>query len=153
MLFRRLAVFAGSFTIEAAEAVGTSGNLHEIHVLDLLTDLVEKSLVAFEPAVARYRLLETVRQYARERLDESGEAENARTRHLTFYLALAEKARPELVGPQQGAWLARLDLERENLLSAHSWCDHAKGGAEFGLRLISSVKRYWLNRGLLGLGY
>ena len=76
-----------------------------------------------------------------------------RTRHLGFYLALAEKARPELVGPDQGAWLARLDLERENLLSAHAWCDRADVGATLGLRLAWALKPYWINRGLLGLGH
>jgi tetratricopeptide (TPR) repeat protein len=102
---------------------------------------------------ARYRLLETVRQYAQERLDESGERDPACERHLHFYLALVEKAWPELVGPNQGTWLKRLDLERDNILAAHAGCNQAKGGAELGLRLASSVKRYWLNRGLLGLGH
>ena len=102
---------------------------------------------------ARYRLLETVRQYAHERLVESAEGDDARARHLAFYLALAEKARPELVGPEQGAWLARLDLERENLLSAHACCDRVPNGAESGLRLVYAIKPYWLNRGLLGVGY
>ncbi len=86
----------------------------------------------------RYRLVETVRQYAQDRLDDSGEGDAARTRHLVFYLALAEKASPELVGPGQGMWLARLDLEGENLLAAHAWCDRAEGwrpaGTEVCLR-------------------
>ena len=98
-------------------------------MLDLLTTLVEKSLVVLESEGGRYRLLETVRQYAQERLNESGEGDATRARHLAFYLALAEKARPELVGPEQGAWLARLDLERENLLAAHAWCDRRDGRA------------------------
>ena len=122
-------------------------------VLDLLSRLVEKSLVALDAEGARYRLLETVRQYAHERLVESAEGDDARTRHLAFYLALAEKARPGLVGPEQGTWLARLDLERENLLSAHACCDRVPNGAESGLRLVYAIKPYWLNRGLLGVGY
>ncbi len=84
---------------------------------------------------------------------DSGEEEDARTRHLAFYLRFAEKARPELAGPEQGAWLARLDLERENLLAAHAWCDRANTGAETGVRLVHAVKPYWFNRGLLGLGH
>ena len=98
-------------------------------------------------------LLETVRQYAHELLVKSGEEEDARARHLRLFLALAEKARPELVGPRQAAWLVRLDLERENLLAAHAWCMHAKGGGESALSLINGVKLYWASRGQLGLRY
>jgi tetratricopeptide (TPR) repeat protein len=122
-------------------------------VLDLLTNLVEKSLVTLEAEGGRYRLLETVREYAQERLDESGERDQTCARHLAFYVALAERAMPELVGPKQGAWLGRLDLERENLIAAHAWCDHAQDGAELGLRLVHSAKQYWSKRGLLGLRY
>jgi predicted ATPase len=150
-LLRRLSVFAGGWTLEAAEAVGVDGDAEKADVLDLLTNLVEKSLVTLEAEGERYRLLETVREYAQEGLDESGERDQACTHHLAFYVALAEKAMPELLGPKQGAWLARLDLERENLIAAHAWCDRAKDGAALGLRLIHSAKRYWLNRGLLGL--
>jgi len=152
-LFRRIAVFAGSFSLEAAEAVGAGGEIEVASVLDLLSRLVEKSLVAIDLDTARYRLLDTVRQYARERLAESADADDAQLRHLDFYLALAEQARPLLVGPQQAAWLARLDAERENLLSAHASCHHVANGAEKGLRLVYAIKPYWLNRGLLGVGY
>jgi predicted ATPase/class 3 adenylate cyclase len=152
-LFRRLAVFAGGFTLEAVETVGAGGDVVDTDVLELLTRLVEKSLVALEPEGARYRLLETVRQYAQERLDESDDGDATRTRHLRYFLALAERERPQLVGPEQGASLSRLDLERENFLAAHAWCDRAVGGAELGLRLVSSLKRYWMMRALLGLGH
>ena len=150
-LFRRLAVFAGGFTLEAAEAVCAGGDLDGRDVLDLLTALVEKSLVVAETDRTRYRLLETVRQYARERLDESDEPGTVRTRHLDFYLVLAEDARPGLAGPEHAAWLARLDLERENLLSAHAWCDHASGGGEMGLKLVYGLQSYFVNRGVLEL--
>lgn len=152
-LLRRLAVFAGGWTLEGAEAVGAADGLERWDMLELLTNLVEKSLVALDAERARYRLLETVREYAQERLSECGEREQTCTRHLAFYVALAEKAMPELVGPRQGAWLSRFDLERENLLAAHAWCDRAQDGAELGLRLLHAVKRYWFNRGLLGLGH
>ena len=76
-----------------------------------------------------------------------------RTRHLAFFVALAERARPELVGPEQRQWLARLGLEWENLLAAHAWCDRAEQGAESGVRLVYAVKPYWFNRGLLSLGH
>jgi predicted ATPase len=152
-LFRRIAVLAGAFTLDAAEAVGAGGEIEVFAVLDLLSRLVEKSLVALDLESARYRMLESVRQYAHERLVESGEADDARARHVGFYLALAERARPSLVGPDQAAWLARLDLERENLLAAHASCDHVPNGADAGLRLVYAIKPYWFNRGLLGLGY
>ena len=152
-LFRRLAVFAGGWTLEAAEAVGAGGDINQTEILDLLTQLVEKSLVVLESESGRYRLLETVQEYARERLSDSGESEQTRARHLAFYLALAEQAMPELAGPRQGEWLARLDLELENLLAVHAWCASVEDGAEKGLRLANSVKLYWTNRGLLGLGY
>ncbi len=153
ILFRRLAVFAGGWTLEGAEAVGSGSAIVEADVLDLLARLVEKSLVVMDAERERYTMLETVRQYAQERLDESDEAGEARARHLQFYLALAEKARPELVGPEQGTWLARLDLERENILAAHAWAGRAEGGAEWGLRLVTAIRRYWIIRGLPGLGY
>jgi predicted ATPase/class 3 adenylate cyclase len=151
-LLRRLAVFAGGWTLDAAEVIGTDDIVTKADVLDLLTNLVEKSLVVSEADAGRYRLLETVRQYAQECLDDSGERDGTRDRHLYFYLAFAETARPELLGPQQGAWLVRLDAERENLLAAHAWCGHLKSGGDLGLRLVYSMKPYWINRGLLGLG-
>jgi predicted ATPase/class 3 adenylate cyclase len=150
-LLRRLAVFAGGWTLEGAEAVASCARIGERDVLDLLSNLVDKSLVGVEAEGQRYRLAETVRQYAQERLDASGEGGATRSRHLAFYLALAESASPELVGPEQGAWLARLDLEGENLLTAHAWCDHAEGGGELGLRLVFAVKLYMIYRGLLAL--
>ncbi|HKE38860.1 MAG TPA: tetratricopeptide repeat protein [Casimicrobiaceae bacterium] len=152
-LFQRLSVFAGGWTLEAAEAVGAGGNLGAESVLELLTNLVEKSLAMLDPDRGRYRMLETVREYAQDRFSKTGEGPEVRTRHLDFYLALAEKARPELMGPQQATWLATLDLERENLLSAHTWCSSAESGAERGLRLTGATKQYWITRGLLGLGH
>ncbi|HEX4943281.1 MAG TPA: tetratricopeptide repeat protein [Usitatibacteraceae bacterium] len=152
-LLRRLAVFAGSWTLQAAESVASGNGIDEPGVLGLLASLVEKSLVAREVEGTRYRLLETVRQYALERLDDSGEAGAIRTRHLHCCLALAEEAAAGIIGPDQGTWLARLDVERENLLAAHAWCDRSEGGAEAGLRLVCALKRYWINRGLPGLAH
>ncbi len=154
VLLRRLAVFTGGCTLEAAESIGAGGEVGGDDVVDLLAHLVDKSLVSPEGAGgARYRLLETVRQYAHERLVTAVEADIARGKHLAYFLTLVENARAGLKGPEQGVWLARLDRERENLLSAHAWCDHAADGAELGLRLASATKLYWINRGLLGLGH
>ncbi len=152
-LFQRLSVFAGGWTLEAAESVGAGGALQQDEVLDLLTHLVEKSLVVMEIGGERYRMLDTVRHYAQEKMSDGGDDAPVRIRHLDFYLALAEKARPELAGHSQGSWLARLDLERENLLAAHAWGEHASDGAARGLRLIEALRPYWINRGLLTLGH
>ena len=152
-LLQRLSAFAGGWTLEAAEAIGAAGDIVEPDVLDLLTHLVDKSLVISEAEGGRYQLLETVRQYAQERLDASGDGDAARTRHLDFFLALAERARPELDGPEQRLWLGKLDLELENLLSAHSSCGRRSAGVESGLRLVSAVKPYWITRGLMALGH
>ena len=153
LLFRRLAVFAGGFTLEAAEKVGAGEAIQESDVLDLVTQLVEKSLVALDVERDRYGMLETVRQYAEERLRDASEEVAARERHLAYYLGFAETARPMLFGPSQGSWLRKLDLERENLLAAHACCNNADNGAERGLRLVLLTKAYWMNRGLLRLGH
>jgi predicted ATPase/class 3 adenylate cyclase len=153
VLFRRLAVFAGGFTLDAAESVGAGGELVRADVLDLLARLVEKSLVLHDADQERYRMLETVRQYAYERLRDAGDGDAAREGHLSFYLAYAEQARSKIYGPDQGIWLRNLDRERENLLSAHAACDTARDGAVRGLQIASATKAYWILRGLLHLGH
>lgn len=152
VLLRRLSIFAGGWTLDAAEGVCSGGEVQGEQVLDLLLRLVDKSLVVLEASGERYRMLETVRQYARDRLEDAREKKALRARHLAHYLAFAEKARPLLAGPEQGVWLARFDLERENFLAVHRWCDRAPGGAESGYRLLHAIKPYWFMRGLLGLG-
>ena len=152
VLFRRLAVFAGGWTLEAAVAVGADVAIAQDEVLNLLTDLVDKSLVAASMERDGYRLLETVREYAQERLVAAGEEDATRTRHLIFFVNLAETARPELNGPHQATWLARLDLDRENLLAAHEWSGRKDSGNDMGLRLVTAMKQYFQIRGLLGLG-
>src|SRR5205823_11845334 len=128
IMFRRLSVFVGGWTLGAVEVVCAGGELNSADIVDLLTRLVEKSLVALDPLSGRYRLLETVRQYAQERLASADDEAITRNHHLAYFVELAEKARPKLFGPEQGAWLARLDLEAENLLAAHAWCDKADNG-------------------------
>jgi predicted ATPase/DNA-binding SARP family transcriptional activator len=119
LLLRRLSVFAGGFTLEAAESVCADHGL-----LDLLTQLVEKSLVGVERrgGAARYVLLETTRNYARERLWEAGEGEEQRARHAQYFLALAERAAPELRGAAQAEWLRRLEEDHDNFRAALDWC-------------------------------
>ncbi len=152
LLFQRLSVFAGGWTLEAVEAVGAGDEVESADVLDLLARLVEKSLVVMEVGGERYRMLDTVRQYAQERMAESGDVAPTCTRHLDFYLSFAETARPELAGPEQGSWLAKLDLERENFLSAHAWSEGLPDTGELGLRMAHALRPYWFYRGLLSLG-
>ena len=151
-VFRRLAVFVGGWTFEAAEAVCAFSAIHRTSVLEHVTQLADKSLVAVEPEGDRYRFLETVHEYARERLAESPDLGDARSRHVEFYASFCEKARPQLVGPEQGKWLAMMDLERENILTAHASCGAVERGAEFDMNLVYQLRPYWLNRGLVGLG-
>jgi predicted ATPase/class 3 adenylate cyclase len=150
----RLAVFVGGWLLEAAEQVCAGEDIEEDQVLDLLDSFVDKSLVIAEErsGVTRYRMLETVREYARERLNDASDADSVRARHLQFYLMLAEEASSNLIGPKKGEWLELLDGERENLLAAHAECDHAEDGGVLGLRLAHALKRYWLSRGLMLLG-
>ena len=150
-VLRRLSVCAGGWTLEAAEAIAPSDGLASADVLDLLGRLAEKSLVAVDTEGGRYRLLDTVREYALERLNASQESDAAHGRHLAYFLSFAEKARPELAGRDQRLWFARLDLEHENILAAHAWCDRDPNGAQLGLRLVESMRAYWFNRGLLTL--
>ena len=169
VLFRRLAVFAGGWGLEAAEAVGpdpdgTDGGLAREDVLDLLTRLVDQSLVLVDapPAgPARYRLLETLRQYARQRLTASGEADVVRGRHAAFYLALAEQAALALSGPEQLAWLDRLEGEHANLLLALGWLADQGGqeepaaaaATEAALRLGAALLLFWVIRSHFALAW
>ena len=152
-LFQRLSVFAGGWTLEAAEAVVAGVPIDSGDVMDLLANLVEKSLVMLDLDSGRYRMLDTVRHYAAERLAGSDDEAITRSRHLAWCLALAERARAGLGGPEQGRWIAELDCERENLLGAHRWCDRAEGGVEQGLQLVFLLKLYWYHQGLLTLGH
>jgi predicted ATPase/DNA-binding SARP family transcriptional activator len=146
-----LAVFAGGWTLDAAEAVCADFD----DVLDLLSSLVDKSLVVFEvrgEAAGRYRLLETIRQYGQERLAEMEEGPAMRGRHRDYFLALAEAVEPLLSGPEQGMWLERLETEHVNLRAALDWCQAEEEGAEAGLRLAGALYFFWQVRGYLSAG-
>ena len=159
-LFNRTSVFMGGWTLDAAEAICASKGVEDYEVLDLLTQLVEKSLVVIKEASykgegvgeARYRLLETVRQYSRDKLADSGEATTLRDRHLEWYLGLAEQAEPELSGLEQVMWLDRLEEEHDNLRAALEW---SLGGekAEEGLRLAGTLFEFWDIRGYTNEGH
>jgi non-specific serine/threonine protein kinase len=148
VLLRRLAVFAGGWTIAAAEAVCGDD------VLDLLTMLVDKSLVLYENRKGewRCRLLEPIRQYAQEHLNASGEELKIRRRHADYYLAFATEAEPHLMSPEAGAWMDRLEREQDNVRAVLGWVVASAaspwGGeaAELGLRLGSALGFYWEDR-------
>jgi predicted ATPase/class 3 adenylate cyclase len=170
VLLRRLSVFAGGFTLEAAEAVcadeadsyqltvnsregdpsslsTVNCQLSTIEILDLLASLVDKSLVVAEEQgdESRYRLLETIRQYGAEKLKGSEEEAALRERHRDWFVALAQQAAPELHGPRQADWLRKLEAEHDNLRAALAACD--ENGAEAGLAMAGALSQFWHLRG------
>jgi predicted ATPase/class 3 adenylate cyclase len=150
VLLGRLSVFAGGFGLDAAEAVCGSGGIDVLDVADLLGSLVDKSLVVAEPAGTglRYRLLETIRLFAAERLVEAGEEEAtaAAAAHCEHFLAFAEMAAAYLTGPEQGKWLARLDADQANLRRAAGYAAGRPDGTAVVLRLGVALDRYWQPR-------
>ncbi len=147
-LLRRLSVFAGGWTLEAAEVVCAGDGVQRPEVLDLLARIADKSLIIVEEREdgTRYRQLETVRQYFRERLLASGEAPVVRGRHRDWFLDLAERAQPEFRGAEQAAWFNRLEAEHDNLRTALEY-SMERGEVEAALRLASAVARFWFVRG------
>jgi len=145
-LFRRLSIFAGGFTLEAAEDVCAAGTVEAEEVLVLLGNLVEQSLVVAETSPegrTRYRMLEPVRQYALEWLRESGEEDEVRRRHVRRYLALAEEAEPRIKGHEQVEWLDILEAENDNLRAAIGWSLEA-GDAQTAARFGWALSMYWV---------
>ena len=160
VMLTRLSVFAGGCTLDAAESVCAGGNIDEWQVLDLLASLTDKSLTVYEDpgegpgAPARYGLLETIRQYAQERLTESGEAaaDTARARHSDWCLALAQEAEPQLIGPEAAEWLARLETEHDNFRAALTSCEQAQAErqgecAKLALQIAATLARFWYVHG------
>ena len=150
-------MFAGGFGLDAAEAVCGSGDLDVLDVAGLLGSLVDKSLVVAESAgeTLRYRLLETIRLFAAERLVEAGDGEAAAggAAHCAHFLSVAEAAAPHLSGPEQGSWLARLDADQANLRRAARHAAGRPDGTAVVLRLGVALDRYWAgaSRGAGGL--
>jgi non-specific serine/threonine protein kinase len=146
-LFRRLAVFDGSWSLDATETVCSGDGFEADEALDVLSGLVAKSLVLTIPRAGeiRYGLLESLRAYASDALREAGETERVRERHCAWVLALAERAASELHGPHPELWLDRLDREREQLRAAQRWAA-ARGDAETIARLGAALWRFWWAR-------
>lgn len=154
-VLRRLSVFAGGATLEAAESVCAGEPVDSIEILDVLGRLVEKSLVFTDPMLteARFRLLETVREYARGRLVETDEGDATLRRHRDWYLALVEEASPAFFhGPEPAEWLRHLDREHDDLRAALEWCLDQPGEGRSGLRIAAGLWRYWEIRGHLTEG-
>jgi non-specific serine/threonine protein kinase len=143
LLFRRLAVFAGGFDLAAIEAV------HGPDALPVLLRLIDKSLVVVERRgrFQRYRLQEIVREYAEEKLIDSGETVGVRERHRDYYVALAEEGAAGVCGPDQVTWVERLETEHDNLRGALAWCQADPEGAEQEERLAGALGRFWRDRG------
>jgi predicted ATPase len=147
LLLPSLSVFAGGMTLEGIEAVCAGDGLDVYDVLDVLSELVDKSLVMVrreQEQETRYWLLETIRQYARERLGTTEQGATLRRRHLNYFLHLTEQAEPALFGPDQAAWLQRLDKELDNLRLALKWA--LETDREAGVRLITTVWPFWDGR-------
>jgi predicted ATPase/DNA-binding SARP family transcriptional activator/DNA-binding CsgD family transcriptional regulator len=153
-LFRRFSVFAGGWTLEAAEAVCPGGGIDEDEVLDILGGLVDKSLVVAGTeggGAVRYRMLEPVRQYATEKLEESGEADDVLDQLAEFFVILAEEAESALLGANQGVWLDRLQTEHDNIRAVFAWA-LGNGDKSLGLRLAGALVEYWMACGLYDEG-
>jgi non-specific serine/threonine protein kinase len=151
-LLRALSVFGGRFSLDAVESVCVGPHVGRADVLGLLTSLADKSLILVDEVHGRtrYRMLETVHRYADARLREAQDDVDWRARHLAYFVALAEEAERELTGEHQQAWLDRLDAEHGNfrLALAHA----SASDAQVGLRLATSLSRFWLVRGFLSEG-
>ncbi|MCG3753595.1 BTAD domain-containing putative transcriptional regulator [Amycolatopsis sp. Poz14] len=153
IVLRRLAIHRDGCDLEAAEAVCAGDGVRHEEVLDLVTRLVDRSLVvvANGPAGIRYRLLESVAAYTAERLHETSDAAETRIRHLRHYLALAERAEPRLRGDEQRTWLTRLDAEAGNMRAALDEAVRASATEE-AVRLATALSWWWLLRGRLAEG-
>jgi predicted ATPase/DNA-binding CsgD family transcriptional regulator len=154
-LLQRLSVFAGGSTLDAVETVCSGEEVAPGDILDTISHLVDKSLVEVDKLdrqEIRYRLLETIRQYASERLSDSKEVNPTKDRHLHYFIEWAEKAAPHLVTANQLEWLERFEDERDNLRAALEWCTTGENKSEDGLRLAVACSRFWRLRGYLSEG-
>ncbi len=146
VLFRRLSVFASSWSLEAAESICTGESLKQDDIFALLSHLVDKSLVNVEAKndTSRFQMLETIREYAREKLSDSGESEIVHRSHLNFFTHWMEQVEPKLHGPEQIYWLDHIETEQDNLRAALQW---ATNNVETGLRLARALGWFWFVRG------
>jgi non-specific serine/threonine protein kinase len=153
-LFRRLAVFAGGWSLSAAEEVGTGSPVGQGQAARLLAALVDKSLVQAEDSTTgtRYRLLEAVKAFAHEQLVASGELDETRAKHGTYFADLGEQVASRLHGRDQDLWASCLDQDQANFRAARQWCAAAPARAVDALRMAAGLWEYWLIRGLIEEG-
>lgn len=146
VLLNRLSIFAGSWTLEAAEAICSGTIVGADRVMEIMQELIQKSMVVVETQddVMRYYLLETIREYAAEKLYESGEAEALATRYSDWFLALVERAYAEITGQDQVAWFSRMSRERDNVQAALVWASK-QGKIEAVARFVVALYRFWLS--------
>lgn len=153
-LMNHLSVFSGGFTFEAAEAVANADNHLNLDLLDGIASLADKSLLVQREqpdGEPRFRMLEVVREFAFEKLAESGKADEIKRLHAGFYTSLAESAEPELSGGQAAEWLETLEQEYDNLRSALEWS--LENEPETALRIVGAIFRFWIRRGYLAEGF
>ena len=149
VLFARFSIFSGGCVLDAVEPVCDAEGDLSVDVLEGLSSLVDKSVLRQGEGVEeepRFVMLETIREYARERLEASGQAKEIRRLHAEYFLALAEQGASELQGPEEATWLQRLDVEHDNMRAALSWTLQAEE-TELGLRLAGTLWRFWWMRG------
>jgi predicted ATPase/DNA-binding XRE family transcriptional regulator len=153
IIFRRLAVFVGGWTLESAEEVCSGNGIEANNILDLLSQLVNKSLLMVEntDGVPRYHRLETIHQFMREKLMESDEKDAFFQTHAEYFLKFAEAAEPHLIRAEQITWINGLEIEHDNMRAALQWFMKLKHG-DSALRLASALGRFWHLRGLFGEG-
>jgi predicted ATPase/class 3 adenylate cyclase len=153
-LFARLSVFVGGFTLEAAETIANPDGELGLDTLEGIASLTNKSLLrqmVTSPGEPRFFMLDTIREFAEERLSQRVEADPTAARHATFFLDLAERAAPQLLGADQARWLDTLALEHDNLRAALTWAE-TSGELELALRLAAGLWRFWQMRGHLREG-
>lgn len=153
-LFRRVALFVGGLTLEAAAAVGNPASEPRIDILESLASLVDKSLLGQQEQTdgePRFMMLETFREYGLEQLETCGETTNVRRLHANFFLELIEQAEPKLSTAEQDVWLDRLESEHDNLRAALRWAKE-NGEVDLGSRMAGALGRFWLMRGYYSEG-
>ncbi len=150
-LWQRLSVFAGGCTMEATEEICGDINIDKYDILDLLNNLIEKSIIIFDEDKERYRMLETIRQYGKEKLEDSNELEGMMNNHLKYFMERAEFIKPKLIGPDLKEWLNKLDEDYSNYQSALTWTLEGNKREE-GLCLAVALCKYWHIRGYISEG-
>jgi predicted ATPase/DNA-binding CsgD family transcriptional regulator len=153
-VLQHLSVFASGWTLNAAETICSDGSLHQSEVMDILSNLVDKSFIISNRSERgiRHRFLETIRQYAQEKLEEAGEIDRLRDRHLDYFLHWAETGAGYLTSPEQSEWLKYFHAEHDNFRSALDWSRTHPSRAGHGLRLAAACGRYWKLHGYFSEG-